>query len=78
MLFPLPRSHLACEAEHVALKGPLAEAAAAALQAQPMVMTSDGVSVERSPDAADRDGMPGVPPRGQDKYELPQQRLQQA
>jgi hypothetical protein len=74
----LMRSHLTCEAEHVALDGMLDAAAAAAAQPQPVAMTADGFAVERSPDAADREAKPLPSPSAQDAYQVPQQRVHQA
>ena len=74
----LMRSHLTCEAEHVALDGLLDAAAAAAAAPQPVAMTADGFAVERSPDAADREAAPRPSTPAQDAYAVPQQRVHQA
>lgn len=54
-----------------------AAAAGAAARPQQVAMT-EGVAVEQSPDAADREAVAAAPPPVQDAYELPAQRVQEA
>lgn len=71
-------SHLTPEAEHVALKPALAAAAAGMLRPEKVTL-ADGLVVEKSPDAGDREATAAVvPPAQQEAYALPPQRVQAA